>query len=54
VPEKYRRGKTFGPEKALYPNVGECQGQKNGVGGLVRRGRGEGKQDFQRGEPGKG
>jgi hypothetical protein len=28
--------------KALFPSVGEHQGQEMGVGGLVSRGRGEG------------
>jgi hypothetical protein len=28
--------------KALCPSVGECQGQKVGVGGLVSRGKGFG------------
>ena len=39
--------------KALCPSVGECQGQEEGVGGLVSRGRGEGIGDFQ-GKLGKG
>jgi hypothetical protein len=26
---------AFGPVKALCPNVGECQGQEEGVGGLM-------------------
>jgi hypothetical protein len=38
---------ALGPVKALCSSVGECQGQEAGVGGLVSRGRGEGK-------PGKG
>jgi hypothetical protein len=41
--------------KALCPNVGECQGQKAGVGELVSRGRGKqirGEEVF-RGRPGK-
>jgi hypothetical protein len=38
---------ALGPLKALCPSIGECQDQEAGVGGLVSRGRGEGK-------PGKG
>jgi hypothetical protein len=34
---------------AVCPHVGECQGQKAGVGGLVSRGRGKGEDVFQRG-----
>jgi hypothetical protein len=37
--------------KALYPSVGECQGQEVGVGELVSRGRGKGIGDFRRGNP---
>ena len=34
---------ALSPVKALYPSVGECQGQEVGVGGLVSTGRvGEG------------
>ena len=33
-------GEAFCPGKVLGPSVGECQGQKAGVGGLVSRGRG--------------
>jgi hypothetical protein len=33
-------GEALGPVKALYPSVGEFQGQKEGVGGLVSRGSG--------------
>jgi hypothetical protein len=32
-------GETLGPVKVLCPSVGECQGQEEGVGGLVSRGR---------------
>jgi hypothetical protein len=46
-------GEFLGPVKALCPSVGECQGQEAGVGGLVRRGSGEGKGVF-RGETRKG
>ena len=35
-------GEALGPMKALCPNVGECQGQETGVGGLVSRVGGEG------------
>ena len=40
-------GEAFGPVKVLCPSIGECQGQELGVGGLVSRGRGEGKGGFQ-------
>ena len=40
---------AFGRVKSLCPSVGECQGQKAGVGGLVSRGRGKGEDVFQRG-----
>jgi hypothetical protein len=40
---------ALGPVKVLCPSIGECQGQEVGVGGLGRRGRGEGIGDFQRG-----
>jgi hypothetical protein len=40
--------------KALCPNVGECQGQEAGVGGLMNRERGEGDREFSEGQPGKG
>ena len=42
-------GEALCPVKALCPSVGECQGQKAGVGGLVSRERGEGIGGFQRG-----
>ena len=35
------RGEALGPVKVLCPSIGECQGQKVGVGGLVSRGREE-------------
>ena len=41
---------TLGPVKALRPKVGECQGQKVGVGGLVSRGNVRGGRWFFRGE----
>jgi hypothetical protein len=48
----------LGPMKALYPSIGECQGQEAGVGGLGRqvrrRGEGEGEGEFLDGKPGKG
>jgi hypothetical protein len=34
-------GEALGPVKVLCPSIGECQGQKAGVGGLSR-GRGKG------------
>ena len=34
-------GEALGPVKAQCPNVGECQDQEAGVGGLVSRGRGD-------------
>ncbi|KRX29518.1 hypothetical protein T09_14012 [Trichinella sp. T9] len=34
---------------AYVADIGDCQGQEEGVGGLVSRGRGEGIGDFQRG-----
>jgi hypothetical protein len=49
-------GKALGPVKALCPSVGECQGQKTGLCGLVSRGRGQGIGEgrFQRGNQGRG
>ena len=38
-------GEALGPGKVLLPSVGECQGQEDGVGGLVNRGRGKGEGD---------
>jgi hypothetical protein len=35
-------GEALYPMKALCPNVGECQAQEAGVGGLVSRGKREG------------
>jgi hypothetical protein len=37
---------AFGVVKVLCPNIGECQGQEARVGGLGRRGGGEGIGDF--------
>jgi hypothetical protein len=36
---------ALSPMKALCPNVGECQDQEAEVGGLISRGRGEGRRD---------
>jgi hypothetical protein len=41
--------KTLGPVKALYPGIGECQGQEVEMGSLVIRGSGERTGGFQRG-----
>ena len=43
-------GEALDPMKALYPSVGECQGQEAEVGGLGSKGRGEGIEEggFQR------
>jgi hypothetical protein len=46
-------GEAHGPVKVLCPSIGECQGQEEGVGGLVSRGRGEGG-GFLEGKLGKG
>jgi hypothetical protein len=35
-------GEAIGPVKALCPSIGECQGQEEGVGGLVSWERGKG------------
>jgi hypothetical protein len=40
---------AFGRVKSLCPSVGECQGQKAGVGVLASRGRRERIGDFRRG-----
>jgi hypothetical protein len=40
---------ALGLVKVLCPSIGECQGQKAGVGGFGSRARGEGIGDFQRG-----
>jgi hypothetical protein len=42
-------GEALGPVKVLCSNIGECQGQEEGVGGLVSRREGKGDGDFQRG-----
>jgi hypothetical protein len=44
-------GEALGPVKVLCPNIGECQGQEVGLGGLVSRGRRKG---IFRGETRKG
>ena len=36
-------GEALGPVNILCPSIGECQGQKAGLGGLGSRRRGEGK-----------
>jgi hypothetical protein len=38
---------ALGLVKILCPNIGECQGQEVGVGGLGSRGRKEGIEDFK-------
>jgi hypothetical protein len=49
-------GEVLGPVKILCPSIGECQGQKEGVGGLVSRRRGDGIGDrwFSKGKLGQG
>ena len=48
-------GEALGPEKALCPSVGECQGQEAGVGGLGSRGGGrEWGREISEGKSGKG
>jgi hypothetical protein len=42
-------GEALGPVRVLCPNIGECQGQEVGMGGLVSRGKWEGTRGFQRG-----
>jgi hypothetical protein len=37
------------PVNVICPSTGDFQGQKEGVGGLMRRGRGEGIGEFWRG-----
>jgi hypothetical protein len=46
-------GEALGPVKARCPSVGECQDQEAGVGGLVSKGRGEGR-GLSEGKLGKG
>jgi hypothetical protein len=40
---------ALGLMKVICPSVGECQGQEEGVGVLVNRGKGEGIGTFRRG-----
>jgi hypothetical protein len=49
-------GEALGPVKVLCPNVGRCQGQVAGVGGLVSRWKveGMGGRGFSEQKPGKG
>jgi hypothetical protein len=47
-------GEALGPEKALCPIVGECQGQEVGVSGFVSRRRGERMRGGAEEKPGKG
>jgi hypothetical protein len=47
-------GEALGPVKVPCHNIGECQGQEAGVGGLVSRERGEGIGGFQRGNQKRG
>jgi hypothetical protein len=46
-------GEALGPVKVLYPSIGECQGQEEGVGGLVSR-KGRKDRGFSEGQLGKG
>jgi hypothetical protein len=39
-------GESLGPVKALCPSVGECQGEEEGLGGLMSRGSREGMGGF--------
>jgi hypothetical protein len=43
------RGEALGLAKIICPSIGECQGQEAGVDELGSTGRGEGIEDFQRG-----
>jgi hypothetical protein len=47
-------GEALGPVKALFPSVGECHGQKAGVGVLVSGGRRREIGGFQRGNQERG
>jgi hypothetical protein len=42
-------GQALGAVNVLCPSIGECQGQEEGVGGLVSRGTREGIVDIWRG-----
>jgi hypothetical protein len=46
-------GEALGPVKVLCPSIGECQGQKAEMGGLVNR-EGERDRGFLEGKLGKG
>jgi hypothetical protein len=46
-------GEALGLVKVLCPSVGDCQGQEEGVGGLVSRG-GRRDRGFSEGKLGKG
>jgi hypothetical protein len=46
-------GEALGPVKVLCPNIGECQGQEAGVGGLVSSWRGKGIEGVSEGKSGK-
>jgi hypothetical protein len=41
-------GEALAPVKARCPSAGECQDRETGVGGLVSRGRGDGREGFWR------
>jgi hypothetical protein len=45
-------GEALGPVKVICLNIGKCQGQKEGVGGLVSRWGGH--MEFSEGKLGKG
>ena len=47
-------GEPLGPVKVVCPNIGNLQGQEEGVGGLVSRGRGERDRGFSKGKLGMG
>jgi hypothetical protein len=47
-------GEALCPMKAVCPSVGECQGHKVGVGGLLSRGRGYVESVFWRGNQKRG
>jgi hypothetical protein len=40
-------GEVLDPVMVLCPSIGDCQGQEEGVGGLVSRGRGKGLGSFR-------
>jgi hypothetical protein len=44
------RGEALGLGKAVCPSVGECQDREVGEGGLVSRGKGDGKGGFPEGK----